>query len=405
MIYSSAISLPYNLRGMLRLRNHWLIHLFAWLLFAIFPVTIISRELDPAVMDSMSTSLPFWIFMLVYLTVYYGNTLLLIPKLFFTKKYTAYFSIFVISFLLFFYFKPFENLLFQRFQPDSEKHHPERNRHEAFAPNPPPGSAHEMSTREVFPDREPAHRPPPPERMGRGDLPAVDYVSLILFLIVWVIAMAVKVSAQWRISEQKMMVSETEKAKAELSFLKAQINPHFLFNTLNNIYSLAVAKSDHTAESILKLSQLLRYITEEASADFVPLHREIRCLENYIALQRLRLNTKSKVHFGVEGSADNQPIAPLIFINFVENAFKYGISNRYENSIEIKILAKARSIEFSCRNQIFESTPETEREGVGIANTEKRLQLLYPDQHQLEIRNENGFFEVILKLNSDQEKK
>ncbi|REA55259.1 hypothetical protein DSL64_28255 [Dyadobacter luteus] len=388
-----------------RLRNHWLIHLSAWLLFAIFPVTIISRELDTAVMSSIFTSLPFWIFMSIYLAVYYGNTFFLIPRLFFVKKYTAYLSIFVVSFLLFFYFKPFENLLFQRFQPDSEKHHAPEDRPEAFAPKPPPGSASEMATHRPFPGDDPSHRPPPLKGAGRSDLPAVDYVSLILFLIVWAVAMAVKISAQWRLSEQKMIISETEKAKAELSFLKAQINPHFLFNTLNNIYSLAVAKSDHTADGILKLSQLLRYITEEASVDFVPLHHEIRCLENYIDLQRLRLNSKSKVHFEIEGSTENQLIAPLIFINFVENAFKYGISNRYENSIEIKIRAKGRSIEFSCRNQIFETTPETDREGVGIANTEKRLQLLYPGQHQLDIRNENSFFEVVLKLNSDQLKK
>ncbi|HEV7381494.1 MAG TPA: histidine kinase [Dyadobacter sp.] len=387
---------------MLILRNHWFIHLSAWLLFAIFPITIISRELDPGVMRSMFTSVPFWVFMLIYLTVYYGNTLLLIPRLFFTKKYTIYSGVFVVTFLLFFYFKPFENLLFQRFQPDSERHRPELHHPETFSPERPPNSAYETSPRDGFTNHEPAHRRPPAPGI---DLPAVDYISLVLFLIVWAIAMAVKLSAQWRLSEQKMMISETEKAKAELSFLKAQINPHFLFNTLNNIYSLAIVKSDHTAESILKLSQLLRYITEEASADFVPLQDEIRCLENYIDLQRLRLNAKSKVDFEVQGSAENQLIAPLIFISFVENAFKYGISNRYENLIEIKILATGHAIAFSCRNQIFETMPETDREGVGIANSEKRLQLLYPDRYNLEIRNDNRFFEVVLQLNFNPEKK
>jgi two-component system LytT family sensor kinase len=383
---------------MLRLRNHWLIHLSAWLLFAFLPLTIISHELDPGVMSSICTSLPFWIFISIYLAVYYGNTFLLIPRLFFTKRYVAYFSTFAICFFLFFYTKPFENLLFRQITDNytQERDSPGAPAHE------PPGSgkpAYQMKAREPYLHNKPPHIAPP-QRMDRANQPAIDFVSLVLFLVVWAIAMAVKISEQWRWSEKRMMVSETEKAKAELSFLKAQINPHFLFNTLNNIYSLAVVKSDHTADGILKLSQLLRYITEEASADFVPLVHEIQCLENYIDLQRLRLNTKTTVNFDMEGSAENQLIAPLILITFIENAFKYGVSNRYENLIEIKIRASGHSIEFSCRNKITETTAETDREGVGILNTEKRLKYLYADRYDLEIRKENGLFEVDLKLQS-----
>lgn len=222
-----------------------------------------------------------------------------------------------------------------------------------------------------------------------------------MFVVVWAVALATRISEQWRLSEKRVILSEADKAQAELSFFKAQINPHFLFNTLNNIYSLAISNSEHTAPSILKLSKMMRYITEEATENFVPLEDEIICLENYVDLQRLRLNAKTKVDFNVKGSFVNKKIAPLILMTFVENAFKYGVSNRYENLIEINVDVTEKTILFFCKNTIFQTNVQNERKGIGIANTQKRLDFLYPNRYEFKINQQEKIFEVNLELQTE----
>jgi two-component system LytT family sensor kinase len=372
---------------MFRQKNPWILHVTGWLLFIILPLTITSREPDAYLIASLLRSGWFWMFFLIYLIVFYGNIFVLIPNLFFRGKYLAYIGLFLSGILFVFYFQPFENLIFKRFH-QSEFQNFESD--DDQRPKPPP--PFETAPREL------RKRPPHAERPERDDSPAVDFVSLILFIFVWAVAMATKISEQWRLSEKRVILSEADKAQAELAFFKAQINPHFLFNTLNNLYSLAITKSDHTAPGILKLSQLMRYITEEATADFVALEDEIKCLENYIDLQKLRLNVKTTVSFLVEGKISSQRIAPLVFMTFVENAFKYGISNRFENLIEIKVRVGESQIFFSCKNQIFDRSQETEREGIGIANTRKRLDFLYPDRYDLKITDIDNVFEVGLNL-------
>jgi sensor histidine kinase YesM len=227
---------------------------------------------------------------------------------------------------------------------------------------------------------------------------AVDFVSLTLFIVVWVVAMAIRISREWRQSERRAILSEAEKAHAELSFFKAQINPHFLFNTLNNIYALAVSGSAHTAPSILKLSQMMRYITEEATEHYVPLEDELACLENYVELQKLRLNAKTKLDFTVQGQPDGIKIAPLILMTFVENAFKYGVSNHRESLIRIVVEMGEKDIHFFCQNRIIDRRKDEDRTGVGILNTQKRLDLLYSGSYDLDIRNDGEVFTVDLKL-------
>ena len=214
--------------------------------------------------------------------------------------------------------------------------------------------------------------------------------------------MAAKISQQWRMTEKRAILSEAQKAQAELSFFKAQINPHFLFNTLNNIYALAVNRSENTAPSVMKLSQMMRYIAEEATENFVALADEIDCLENYIDLQKLRLNAKTSVLFEVNNANPQTEIAPLILMTFVENAFKYGISNHYPSQIQIRIDNAADEILFFCKNKIFDSNKEPDRVGVGIDNTKKRLDLLYAENYNLKIDKDEEMFSVNLKLKSNE---
>lgn len=366
--------------GTFAFKKSWAVHVVGWVLFLLLPLTIVSREPNQNVISTVLTSGYFWGFCLIYVVVFYANTLLFIPKLFLNQRYLLFTATFITGLLLMFYLQPFEKLVFEKFHRAGNQGFQDEGR----MPGGPP--AHSELERE-----------PPPIR-GRDTNPAVDFVSLVLFITVWVIALATKISEQWRLTEKKVILSEADKAQAELSFFKAQINPHFLFNTLNNIYALAVSQSEHTAPSIMKLSRMMRYITDEATEDFVPLEDEIICLENYIDLQRLRLNAKTKVEFNCEGEVRNITIAPLILMTFVENAFKYGVSNRFENRIEIRLNITDGRILFSCKNQIFETDLETESTGIGISNTRKRLDFLYANRYKLEITNDKKQYAVQLEL-------
>lgn len=348
------------------------------------PLTIVSHAPRADFPVQVLQSGWFWLFFLVYAALFYGNLLVLIPRLYLKQHYVAYGGIFVGLFILIYFLQPFEKLIFRKFQQEQQGreviYEPPRDGYgEARPPGPPPG--HEF-------------RPMPRRTQGR----AVDFVSLTLFIVVWAIAMAIRISREWRQSERRAILSEAEKAHAELSFFKAQINPHFLFNTLNNIYALAVGSSAHTAPSILKLSQMMRYITEEATENYVPLGDELACLENYVDLQKLRLNAKTSLDFEVKGQPEGIKIAPLILMTFVENAFKYGVSNHRESVIRVAVEVIGSDIQFFCQNRIIERNKDEERKGVGIMNTQKRLDLLYSGLYNLDIRNDGEVFTVNLKL-------
>lgn len=218
--------------------------------------------------------------------------------------------------------------------------------------------------------------------------------------MIMALSTAIKTVVQWQTTEQRAISAEAEKASAELSFLKAQINPHFLFNTLNNIYTLAITNNEHTADSIMKLSNIMRYVTDEVKEDFVDLQNEVSCIANYIDLQRLRLGAKTVVSFTVQGDLTNRKIAPILLMTFVENVFKYGISKQHQSNIDINLLVKPDAIVFFCVNPIFERKQNLERTGIGINNTRERLKYLYPGKHILNINEENDQFTVILTLYS-----
>ena len=193
---------------------------------------------------------------------------------------------------------------------------------------------------------------------------------------------------------------------AELKQLKAQLNPHFLFNTLNNLYGLAVVKSDKLPQLMLKLSELLRYGLYETQEKWVSLESEIKYIENYITLEKLRLDTGHHIHFKIEGEIANQRIAPLLLIVFLENAFKHFDANdTLPATIEVCLSLKGEQLQFSCYNTVNPSLEESPRakntSGIGLANVRKRLELLYPGRHQLKIQKQSTSFNVILELQLD----
>jgi LytS/YehU family sensor histidine kinase len=196
---------------------------------------------------------------------------------------------------------------------------------------------------------------------------------------------------------------ETEKLTAELAFLKSQINPHFLFNTLNNICSLARKKSDVTENAIIRLSQIMRYMLDDSHDTRVSLSKEVEYLHNYIELQRLRLTDKVKIQITVEGNPEFVLIEPLLLIPFVENAFKHGVSYLEEAEIRIELKIQETLLTFQVENNVIrfaEAKPDPVS-GIGLKNIKRRLDLLYPEKHALEIQDNGIKYHVMLRINLD----
>lgn len=196
--------------------------------------------------------------------------------------------------------------------------------------------------------------------------------------------------------------NEKLKKVAELKLLKSQMNPHFLFNSLNTLYALLSEKEVEKAEdAILKLSDILRYSVYQVNNPKVTLADEITYIKNYIALQELRLAGKVTVTFKCTAEKNNLFIEPMLLIPFVENAFKHGVSYTNDSSIHIKLNVKEKELNFYVRNTINEIPKKTnEYSGVGINNVVSRLKLLYPNNHKLQVERINGFYSVFLTIRS-----
>jgi sensor histidine kinase YesM len=212
-----------------------------------------------------------------------------------------------------------------------------------------------------------------------------------------VISCLLKFAVDWFANERVHRHLETEKKDMELQFLKSQLNPHFLFNSLNNIYSLAYQKSDKTADAVLKLSEIMRYMIYESNDGWVSLSKEIEYLQSYIELQKLRFKDGASVEFTLNGEIDGQMIVPLILISFVENAFKHGVANDPNDPIKINIIANKKILHFSITNRKHNHNKD-EMGGVGLSNVERRLQLLYPGRYKLNIVNSTTHYTSELML-------
>ncbi|WP_447642316.1 MULTISPECIES: sensor histidine kinase [Chitinophagaceae] len=214
---------------------------------------------------------------------------------------------------------------------------------------------------------------------------------ITLFLISWIGSSVANIVSRWFTAEKVKEEMTKQKLETELSFLKSQVNPHFLFNTLNSIYTLAVTSNPNTADSVLKLSRIMRYTLEEARNNYVHLNAEVEFIQSYIDLQKMRLNSNVQVNFEVQGDTNLVQVPPLIFIAFVENAFKYGISAHHPSTISVMIRMNENDLEFVCENDMFPNNPKQEGTGTGIVNVQRRLELLYGKQYDLEIATSDKF--------------
>ena len=229
--------------------------------------------------------------------------------------------------------------------------------------------------------------------------------EIALFFVVSVsITTLFKLSKSWFVVsrlQRQLLETEKQRVQAELKALKAQINPHFFFNTLNSIYSMSLDKDERLPGTVLQLSELMRYFLYESREDLVPLSKEIHVLNDYIALQKIRSDEKLKIKTEMEEDHGQQKIAPLLLIAFVENAFKHGAKGSTGDVfINIKLTTAQNTINFRVENNkgVVDEAGKDDHGGLGLDNVKRRLELIYPQRHKLLIENSDKFFLVQLQL-------
>ena len=223
-----------------------------------------------------------------------------------------------------------------------------------------------------------------------------------------VVALAafIKITKHFYSEENKSKELRQQKLEAELNFLKGQIHPHFLFNTLNNLYALTLKKSDSSPEVVLKLSELLSYMLYEGSSKTVVLSKELDLINNYIELEKLRYDDRLKVHFILEGDPSGHHVPPMLLLPFIENAFKHGTSDSIENVwVDIFIKIRNQNLELTVKNSNGFKEAQGEQDyqkGIGLKNVKRRLELLYNGYHTLNFKDTDQQYSVRLSLELDQ---
>ena len=225
-----------------------------------------------------------------------------------------------------------------------------------------------------------------------------------IFMICLFVGMAstiFKVTTDWLVHQNERKDLESQRLQSELKFLKSQINPHFFFNTLNNLYALTLKKSDLAPEIVLRLSDMMRYMLYESNAQKVVLEKEISYVKNYIELEKLRQGDKFNINFSIKGKPNGQLIAPLMFIPFLENSFKHGLDNQIKSgfvNIELELNDHNVHLEISNSKPPSVTRSENYAGGIGLENVKKRLKLLYPNKHKLDIEDKPNSFKILLDI-------
>ncbi|HOY39494.1 MAG: histidine kinase [Bacteroidales bacterium] len=345
--------------------KYWLllIHILGWAGYFLFQI-LTENHFGPN--GSLTHDTVWWIIQMAIILFFYVNYLALIPFLLQRKRYFLYaLSIIAILVLTLFGLDFFIHSVSDKL-PDSA----------------------------MNPANIPHHHGPPPDDKG-------IFKGLSVFIMVYVISTGLKMTSEWFRGERQKQVLANEKLTAEITALKAQINPHFIFNVLNNICSLARKKSDETETYIIKLSQLLRYNLYEDKGGKILLEKEISFLTQYIDLQKMRLGDEVSVILDIELKDSSMLIEPMLLFPFIENAFKHGISYSEHSEIKIRMKAEGKILFFSVTNPIVTQHSNLHTEpssGIGLTNVNRRLELLYPQKHNILVNQENGLFTVSLEI-------
>jgi two-component system LytT family sensor kinase len=224
----------------------------------------------------------------------------------------------------------------------------------------------------------------------------VEGFNIAFFIIM---AILLRISTYWIRDQRQKTELALREHQLELELLKTQLNPHFFFNTLNNIYSLVYKKSDNAPAAVMKLSEIMRYLIYESKTELVPLEKEVEQLENYIELEKLRIKDPDFIDYHIKGDISSHIIPPMLLITFAENVFKHGKRKVKSPGISIEINAENDRLTYSVKNYLLIEPGNSHfGEGLGMQNTRRRLELLYPDKHTLRIVYDNNSYEVNLEL-------
>ena len=345
-----------------------LLHILAWFVLLILPQIIINRY-----WGNNDNFIPwgFYINAAIIGVIFYINYLWLVPKFYLKNKKALFFILTAVMIILFYFVLNYTNQI---------THNPERRR-----------AATESVERERHETR--LNRPPVKVMQIYG-------YSLVSIIIVG-FSLGLKVIEQHSASEKRQKELEKEKLNSELAFLKNQVSPHFFFNTLNNIYALIEVNSNDAQDAVLKLSKLMRYLLYESEQGETELDNEINFMNHYIDLMKLRLSPKVKLQIEMPSENTNKKVPPLLFIPFIENAFKHGISYREKSYIYISLATENEKIKFNCKNSLgkpAEEKPVENHSGIGLENVKKRLNLLFPEKYKLDINQSKSEYIVDLEI-------
>ena len=330
------------------------LHVLAWILVLIVPNLLSFKKAieyshvieNPHELQNMLS----WILLVVFS---YTNHLNLVPRLYLERKYKFYASAIIISLVL---LLSLPNLI---------------------------ANAMLLEYKPQMPQSGP---PPKPSFV-------LEYSH---FLLLFVVSVLISVSYHTR---RRLHQIEEQRLQAELDHLKAQIHPHFLFNTLNSIYALAIRKDDKTANAIVQLSNFLRYVIRDATDNYVELSKEIDYIQNYIDIQKSRLRNSVDISYIQTGKTESKQIAPLILFSFIENAFKHGVSPEEPSIINVIITVGMEVLELIVENKKVAIRDDNEKMGVGIANATNRLDLLYYGRYSLMIDDGEYYYKMKLEIN------
>jgi len=334
------------------MKKSWQIfwHIFFWL--SIISVFLLLAEGEMR-LGPEGIFVVFILYPAINIGLFYLNYLVYIPKFLDKKKYTAYATIIIITIILFGLGKYGVGLLFKPYV--LVKMH---------------------------------------EKVGFWQYFIDTLFASLTFVF---LSTVLKFTTDWFLNERIQRDLENQRLSAELSFLKSQINPHFLFNSLNSIYSLAYQRSETTPDAILKLSEIMRYMLYECNDNEVSLEKELQYLQNYIELQKIRFGKKSYIDFKINGKVDGQQIVPLLLIAFIENAFKHGVANDPGSAIRLLIEVDESHLYFFIQNRKHNNNMDN-LGGIGLINVKRRLDLLYPGRYKLDIIDGNETYTCELTL-------
>jgi two-component system LytT family sensor kinase len=349
--------------------NKILIHTIIWCFF-------ISTSLIQFYESPYRISTDFYIQWLTGIILFYLNYTYLVTHFLLQKKYTYYISVIMVLIIIFMLI-----------------------RHEFFMPE----------FREIRPPNIVNYPriPNTPENIGQGihrrNQPFFFKIfPSIFYILIIAISTIIKTLSEFYNDQQNKLIAESQRTTTELNYLRTQTNPHFLFNSLNSIYSLAHKKSDLVPDAIVTLSEMMRYMLYETDNKHVLLEKEINYIKNYIELQKLRLNNIENISLNIHGNTKDKFIEPMLLISFIENAFKYGTDYKGTAYVKIVITIEKNVFSFWIENKIENNKKDPENSGIGLANIKNRLALLYPNTHQLNLTSTDSKFTAHLVLELDQ---